>query len=283
MTAAFDPRLVQVTLDLPNGPQMFQDLAIMAQGRIFASPIQNTCEAKIFNIKKETIDYIVTQASPLKTPRTPINMALDVGRQSYGIFRLFQGNVIAAEVTQPPDIGVVLRSLTSNFLTGAIQGVQQTPSASLFDIALNLAQRGSWILNFQAKDKQINNYTFTGSVNAEMKYLQAVGGINVFVSPDNTTLYVIDADKAIEGQPILINAANGMVGIPQVTDSGINVRVMINNAIKLGGSVTIESTLNPAANGTFKVVQILYDLANRDHPFWYNLYCSNLAYYQGTT
>lgn len=283
MTAAFDPRLVKVTLDLPGGTQEYQDIAIFAQGRLFGSPIQNVCECKIFNLTKQNTDFIVTQASPLKSPRTPIFMALDVGRQSYGTFRLFQGNVIAAEVTQPPDIGICLRSLTSNFLTGAIQGVQQGGSTSLMRISQAIAARGGWVLNFQATDKQIANYSFTGSVNAEMQYLQNIGGINVFTSADDSTLYVIDATKPIDGDPILISPATGMVGVPQVTDSGVNVRVMINNGIKLGGSVTIQSDLNPAANGTFKVVQILFDVANRDNPFWYSLYCSNLAYYQGTT
>ena len=60
------------------------------------------------------------------------------------------------------------------------------------------------------------------------------------------------------------------------------VKLMMDNSIELGGSVSVQSDLNPAANGTYKVVQANFEVASRDHPFWYTLYCSNLAYYQGT-
>ena len=71
------------------------------------------------------------------------------------------------------------------------------------------------------------------------------------------------------------------MGIPQVTQQGVNVTVMINPEIQLGGTVTIDSAMNPAANGTYKVIKINFEIANRDEPFWYILETSNLGYYQG--
>lgn len=282
MTQAFDPRLVKVTLDLIDGSHVYEDLAIFAQGRLFGSSLQNTCQVKLFNLTADHRNYIITQASPLKTPRTPINIALDIGRESYGTFRLFQGYVIAADVTQPPDIGVVLESLNSNFLSGAILGTNQPAISSLHQIAQRIADRYKLALDFQATNQQIENYSFNGSLTQELRRFEQLGKINAFVSPDNTTLVILDANKAAKGDVILINAATGMVGIPQVTDSGVTVRMMINPNVRLGGTINIQSELNPAANGEFKVVQIHYMLANRADPFWYILECSNLAYYQGT-
>jgi hypothetical protein len=57
---------------------------------------------------------------------------------------------------------------------------------------------------------------------------------------------------------------------------------MADNTVQLGGSVTIQSLENPAANGTWKIIKIDYEVASRDQPFWYTLSCSRLAYYQGT-
>ena len=99
---------------------------------------------------------------------------------------------------------------------------------------------------------------------------------------DNGTLIITDADKALTGAPYLLNSATGMVGIPQVTDMGVIVKMMVNNVIQIGGSVTIQSTTNPAANGIYKIMQIEYEIASRDTPFWYTLVCSNLSLANGT-
>lgn len=283
MTAAFDQRIIKVGLQFDDGVVTFEDLAIQARGRKFASSCMNECEARIFNLTKQQQNYVLTKASPLAQPgkeRTPINLTLDVGRQSYGTFRLFEGYVFQCGATQPPDIGITLRSLTSNFLTGVIAGSAQPDNTLLSVIAAGVAKSNSLTLEFKATDKQINNWSVSGSVLQQVNMLGQVGGVDAFV--DNNTLVVLDSNKSRTEGPRLINASTGMVGIPQVTDSGVLVRMMVDNSIELGGSVTIESALNPAANGTYKVVQLNFDVATRDQPFFYTLVCSNLAYYQGT-
>ncbi|WP_422930146.1 baseplate hub protein [Singulisphaera sp. PoT] len=283
MTAAFDPRIVRVGFDLPSGHVDLEGLAIYASGRKYASGIQAECTCRVFNLTRERQNSILTTASPLLKQgqeRTPINMTLDVGRESYGTFRLFEGYVFQGGMTQPPDIGILLRSLTNNLLTGVIAGASQPRTALLSVIARSVAQANGLTLSFQAADKQINNWSVSGSAQQQINRLGQVGGVDAFV--DNSTLVVIDSGKARDGDSVLINAQTGMVGIPQVTDIGVAVRVMINNAIQVGGSVTIESELNPAANGTFKVIQLNFEVASRDQPFWYTLVCSNLAFYQGS-
>ena len=98
---------------------------------------------------------------------------------------------------------------------------------------------------------------------------------------DNGTLIVTDAGKPVTGSPYILNSGTGMVGIPQVTDMGVIVKMMVNNTIQIGGSVTV-STTNAAANGTYKIMQIQYEIASRDTPFWYTLVCSNLGLFNGT-
>jgi hypothetical protein len=105
---------------------------------------------------------------------------------------------------------------------------------------------------------------------------------DVVASADNGKLLVIDANKAKTGGSRLINLATGMVGIPNVNESGVTVKMLVDNSIELGGEVQIESQINPAANGSYRVAQINFDVANRSEPFFYTLLCSNLVYLQGT-
>lgn len=280
MTSAFDQRVVKVGLEIDGEVVTFEGLSIYASGRKYANVLSGECHAKIFNVTKAQQTYILSQFSPFNQRRNPINMTLDVGRESYGTFRLFEGGVFQCGATQPPDIGIFLRSLSNNFLTSVIAGATQPPQASMKTIAQSIAKAGGLTLDFQATDKQVGNWSVNGSLWQQVNKLGQVGGVDVFV--DNTTLVVLDGDKSRAGEPRLIDATNGMVGVPQVTDTGVLVKVMIDNSIQTGGSVTVSSEINPGANGTYKVAQLNYEVASRDQPFWYTLGCSTLSYYQGT-
>jgi hypothetical protein len=309
MPSFFDSCLVEVTLQVAGQPLILSGLNIISSGTKYANDISAECECRIYNLTREQQNNILTTASPLYKcecriynltreqqnnilttasplykagqPRTPINMTLCIGRESYGTFVLWKGYVFHSGMTQPPDIGIVLRVLTNNLLTGLIAGVNQPQTALLSVIARGVAQANGLTLAFQATDKQVNNFVVNGSAQQQLHALGQIGGIDVI--NDNGELVIIDSVKARAGDNIVIDAANGMVGIPTATDTGVLVRVMATNAIKVGCGVTIDSQLNPAANGTYKVIQLGFEVASRDQPFWYNLYCSNLPLYQGTS
>ena len=114
----------------------------------------------------------------------------------------------------------------------------------------------------------------------QIQKLNAMG--DVIACVDNRKLLVIDANKPKAGGVRIINMSTGMVGVPTVNEAGVNVRMLIDNSIELGGQVRLESQINPAANGDYRVAQINFDIANRHDPFWYSLLCSNLVYLQGT-
>jgi hypothetical protein len=288
---------VEVVITLPGQTYTFSNqnpsLSIYASGSKFGTAIQNTCECRIFNLTSQLRNEILTLASPLLSPppnnpaasqqttRPPVILSLKVGRVSTGTFLLFTGNVISCEVTQPPDIGIVLRSLTNNYQTAIMAGIQFPALTRLSDISQEIALKNGLFLDFEATDKNVGSYSFTGSLQNNIVKLNQMGGVQAGV--DNSTLWVIDAGKARKNTGFTITDSSGMVGIPQVTDQGVTVRAMINSAIQIGGSVTINSLTNPAANGTFKVAKMDYEIASRDQPFWYTLLCSNLGVFQGQT
>jgi hypothetical protein len=281
MSSAFDSRLIEVDIVLPDATLTFtQDFAIYANGQKFFSTNAAVCECRIFNLTPSQRNQIITLASPLKQPRTKVLMNVKVGRVSTGLSLLYTGQVILADVMQPPDIGIVLRSLANNFLTGQIENVQYAANSSITQIAEGTAKAGGWNLNNQCTSKTINNFGYTGTPLDGVEKLNQMGAIQACV--DNGTLIITDASKAVNGAAYVLNSSTGMVGIPQVTDQGVIVKMMINNTIQIGGSVTVQSTTNQAANGTYKIMQIEYEIASRDQPFWYTLVCSNLGLFNGT-
>jgi hypothetical protein len=292
VASAFDPRVVEIDLELPGQTYTFRNqdpsLSIYASGTKFGSASMNSCDCRIFNLTKQLRNEILTLASPLlapppnnpaAAPRKPVVLSLKVGRVSTGTFLLFTGNVVTCEVTQPPDIGIVLRSLTNSYNMSLLLGLQQPAVTRLSEIAQAVAQSNGLFLDFEATDKNVGNYSFTGSLQNNVVRLNQMGGVQAGV--DNNTLWVINAGSARKNTGFTVTDSTGMVGIPQVTDQGVTVRVMIHPAIQVGGTVTIKSLTNPAANGTFKVAKMDYEIATRDQPFWYTLLCSNLGVFQG--
>lgn len=282
MVSAFDNRIITMDMTFPDGKsQSFgEGFSIYASGSIFGSAQMNTCECRIFNLTRELTNYILTQASPLKSPRTPILLSLNVGRASYGTFLLFIGNVISCDITQPPDKGITFRALNNNFFTGAVISSQMPAITLLSTIAQSVAASMNLTLINQSTDKQIDNWSFTQGSTHGIEKLNQLG---VKAACDGAgNLIVLDPGKSLNTAPFILNASTGMIGIPQVTDVGVNVKMMINNSIKLLGSVTIQSDINPAANGTFTIIKINYEVATRDQPFWYTLVTFKPGYYPGT-
>ena len=278
---AFDPRLVEVDLQFPAGGSYTfnQDFSIRASGTKFTNATQSACELTIFNLTKDLRNTIITNSSPLGNRTNLPNVSLKIGRESYGTFLLYTGQVIAANITQPPDIGITLRALTNNALQGAIAATQQPSNTQLSTIAQGVATSLGATLDNQATNKQISNFSYTGTPIDGVSKLNECGGIQAFC--DNNTLVVLNSSAARNGAPRVLNLSNGMVGIPQVTEQGVCVKMMADNTIQLGGSVTVQRVENPAANGTWKVIKVNYEIASRDTPFWYTLNLSRLAYYQG--
>lgn len=275
-----------MTLQLATGIVEYSGVSIMASGRKYDASIPSDCEARIYNLTSEQRNNILTQASPLKLGKNiPVNMVLSAGRESYGTFILYQGNVISCDVTQPPDIGIGLRAITLGGAQGLIVQNSHPAIATVVSIAQSIADSLGVGLNYTAltNNKQIDNYSYTGSALKQVEKLNQMGGVKARIDDATHTLVLQDADKPSSKEPIQINANTGMVGVPQVTEMGVVVKVMINPQIKLGHPINITSLINPAANGLYYVIQINFEVANREEPFWYILSCLTPDKYLGGT
>lgn len=279
--SAFDGRLVEVDIAFPEGsPYTFdQNFMIKATGTKFASANQASCELTIYNLTRTLRQELITACSPLGNRDNLPTVSLKIGRVSTGSFLLYVGNVISANLTQPPDIGMTFRALTNNALLGAIAATQQPALSSLNTISQQVADLGKLTLDYQATNKNISNFSYLGNPLDGVSKINDCGGVLAYC--DNQTLVVLDSGKPRISPPRVLSQSTGMVGIPQITEQGVVVTMMADNSIVLGGQITIQSELNPAANGTWFIIRIDYDVSSREQQFFYTLLCSRLAYYTG--
>lgn len=268
MATELDPRLVSVSIEVSGGTKTYsQPMMIKVTGTRYANALQNDAEIIIANLNKSTQDYLLTETSPFNRNRTPKLITVRAGRESYGTTLIYSGNVVVSRATQPPDIGVVLKCLTGNFLKGNIIARNQPGQATLSQIAKGVSQDLSTLLTFQAKDRNIANYTFSGGALNQVSALNALGGINAFV--DNGVLFVKDGQVPLTGYTKILNAEAGMIGIPEFTEQGVRVKFLLDNKTTLGGALQITSQIYPAVNGRYVIYKLGFDIATRDVPFYY--------------
>lgn len=263
----FDLRVVKVTIDINGTATTYENLAITAQGTKYANALQNECTVTIANLKKETQDYLLTETSPFNLNQSPKTITVEAGRQSYGTKVIFRGNIIRSSLTQPPDVTIKLNCLTGNFIKGNVLAKSQPSNVQLSVVSKQIAQDLNTVLNFQASDKNLSNFSFNGSSAKQVNNLAFVGGVNVFV--DDNTLVVKDMGVPLQNVETVVNAGTGMVGIPEITEQGVRVKFLLDANTRVGGLIKVTSTENPSVNGDYVVYKLAFDIANRDEPFYY--------------
>lgn len=91
--------------------------------------------------------------------------------------------------------------------------------------------------------------------------ITSIAGIDWF--EDNEKAYFHKPGEAVETIPIQVNEQTGMVGVPKITDTGIQVSTLLNPAVALGGLIELESIEKPETTGKWKVTKLTVDGDNR--------------------
>lgn len=269
MMNEIDPRLVTLVIETSQGVMSFdQGYTIKAQGIRIAGNVNSETTIQIFNLKVETRDFLLSQLSPFSLNPAPSKVSLYVGRKSYGTFLIFTGQVVVSSPTQPPDIGITLKALNNFGNLAVLQSVSAAPLTTLKTIAAQLAAASNLTLKYEAMTvPNIANFTFNGSATDQLKLLSDLGNVDAY--SDNMNLIVKDRGMPLKGSTRVLNMNTGMVGVPDVTQQGGRVKMFVDNTVEPGGSITIQSQVNPAANGTYYIYQLGFEIASRETPFYY--------------
>lgn len=268
MVAAFDNRLLKLDVALDGQTVSYeQDFYIYASGTKYTNGNIGEAIIRIDNISKVTRNLLITKTSPWVQPRKYVNITLSAGREGGGLFVLFQGQAFACNPTQPPDIGLIFKSLTQSFMLGNIGAFGAQNITSLKLISQKVADDIGVTLDFQATEKNVENYSFNGAALKQVQKLNQIGGVSAFV--DNGKLIVLNSQTPRKSAKVLVNSNTGMIGVPEITEVGVRVRMLISNEIKVGDPVTIKSEINPAASGDYYIFKLAFEVASWEPPFYW--------------
>ena len=268
MPQELDPRIIKISIGVNGRLKTYSSpMNLRATGTKYANALQNECTVILSNLDKPTQDFILTETSPYVLNRTPKLVIVEAGRVSTGTTVIYRGNVTKAVVSQPPDVSVTLNCLTGNFLKGNIITRNYGALTPLETICRGVSQDTDTILNFQATNQNVGNYSHGGGALNQVELLNGMGGVNAFI--DDNQLIVKNSMVPLTGIVRILSARTGMIGIPEFTEQGIKVKMLLDNQTRLGSGLRIISEQYPAANGDYVIYKLGFDVASRDVPFYY--------------
>ena len=264
-----------MSLEVNNGTKVYASpLNIKATGTKYANALQNEANITLFNLEKSTQDFLLSETTPFNLSTTPKILTLSAGRESYGLAKIFVGNIVSSSLSQPPDIGITLKCMTGNFLKGNVVGNNFGKSASLKEVGQNVASQLGYAYLYEADDKTITNYSFSGSAPKQLQLINSLGGVNAFVN--DGTLYMKNAMVPLKGTTRILDASSGMIGIPEFTEQGLRVTFLLDNKTTIGGGLQIKSEVYPAINGNYVIYKLGFNITTRDTPFYYIAECARI-------
>jgi hypothetical protein len=264
---AFDPRIIRLTIEVGNYAKVYEGLYIDASGTRYANPNQNECTVQISNVDKDTRNYILTETSPFNKNRVRKRMRLEAGRRDAGVGIIFEGDIIKADVSQPPDVVLTIKALTGNYDKGNIVQRNGGSATSLKSLSKSVANDLGLQLNFQATDKQIASYSYTGSSIKQVDKLAEAGLVDAYV--DNGVLVVKNMNVPLTGNTRILNKGSGMIGIPELTEHGVKATFLLDTQTVVGSGLSIQSDMNPTANGDYAVYKLGFQISNYQEPFYW--------------
>ena len=262
-----DKRLLRIAIQIGGQVKYYEDLKIEVSGSKYNNAIANEATVKITNIDRKTRDYILTETTPFRTGAINQKIIVYAGRESIGYSVVFIGDIFRATVSQPPDIGLTIKCMTGFASQSNIIANTQGKESPLKTISKSVADSLGLQLVFEATNKKIANYNYTGSAFQQVNNLSQIGGVNAFIDDDK--LIVKNYNEPIIGGIKIIKEETGMIGIPEITEYGVKVKFLWDASTSIGQAIQVESKLNPAVNGNYTIYKLTFDLANRDTQFYY--------------
>ena len=257
---------MRIGIEVSGRTRFYSDLALTATGTKFQNPNQGECTVTITNLEKSVRDFILTETSPFNRNPSRKRLTVEVGRRSSGLNLLYTGTIFRSTVTQPPDQVLSIRCLTAQFSKGDIIASALPGNVPLSRIARQVADDIGIGLNFQATDKNIGNYSFTGAAIKQVEKLAEAGAVNAYI--DNDVLIVKDDNRPLTGRIRTLSSESGLIGIPEPTEQGIRVTMLYDHQTVLGGGLDLVSTQYPNLNGRYVIYKLSYYVTTRDTPFY---------------
>lgn len=206
---------------------------------------------------------------------------------------LFSGRAIQAIPTSYPDVILEMNGMSGLEWWGEKMETSKSDT-TVMDLIDTAAQKMGYQVNVDDKlrknnellNKSIENYSFTGSPMDMLQECQnMMGGVSsdpqtVFISVNNDQINIWSPSVESKNKKLLISKDTGMIGLPQPTETGCKVKILMNTGISTGDVVEVKSERIDVLNGDYYVIGITHEGETRGKSWYSTLTCALVSNYK---
>lgn len=243
----------------------------------------------IDNLKADDVAYISTNTALFQNRRRKIEFYC--GYEG-NVRRLFDGEILEAVPHGQPDTSLEIKAWTSIYSMG--KKIKITgKNVKLLELLRDAVKENGYELDCPASlqnssqlQKVISDFSFTGSAMEYLFYvIRAITG-SVIVKDQimfiiqNQMVSVAWATKKNKtpntnmlNTNVQINASTGMIGIPEPTQCGVNIRTILDVSLNVGQTIDFLSSKIPIYNGEYNIYGLNYHGCTRSNDYYNDLIC----------
>lgn len=200
--------------------------------------------------------------------------------------KLFDGQISQAVPTGQPDTSVMITAWSSIYTMGENIRVEKKKNKyiDLLEDATKECGMGLDIpIDIRKSSRMqevVEDFSYTGS---QYNYLATVirditglnfvnGGITITIQ-NQVVCVRWTTDENTRNSIVEVNSGTGMVGIPEPTSTGVEIKMLLDVSLQAGMMINLTSEIMPLYNGKYNVYGITYRGNVRDTDFYTDLQC----------
>lgn len=277
-------RALEVTFTFPDGsPPVTYDERFTIEVDSLGNMIDvwSRATVRIYNLNQTLRDQLTSWCNPFnnRTRQMPyVTIEIKIGRRGAKktpLKPLFKGVVAMVTQTAPPDICVTMECETCyEWVSMAvpnetIPGQGLAINADVKTILQKTADIMGLTLIYKAKQLTITRFVAPPNIRAVPTAIMDFFRGRIFVYTDGISLIATDPNAPINQEVIMnVSSDTGMIGMPKVTQWGVDVVVLGDFPISLGDSFKLKSLLVKGVDGFWVTNSIRYSLKTRAND-WY--------------
>lgn len=193
----------------------------------------NTAEISIYNMTSE-VRSLISQAG--------LKVRLDAGYED--LHKVIFEGVVNNVTVEKEATDIITTLYCSSDLTGLANDVSDTLNGvNITDYLSNLCKKNGIRLEMKRIDKSITEYSVDGSVAQTIARICSLFGLSYSV--DNGMIRIISDDIASndvrEDEIIVITPTTGMLGNPEITEEGCNIKTLLDCRYHVNGYYRLEA------------------------------------------
>lgn len=279
------------TLDVLSNQKVLDGLNIRFSATVHSQAgIPAEARIEVYNLNRKDLQFLSTCAATWAQKQTLFQ--LYAGYEG-DVKMIYSGQIMEAIPGSYPDVILSVRGISDIKWWGHNIEFQKS-NVTVMDLIDYAAKEMGYEVNIDDNlrknnpllNKSRDDISFQGSPMELLEKAQSmVGGVSgdpqtVFINTANGQINIWSPSVSSGRAKLVISKKTGMIGLPSPTGTGCEVKILMNNGIKTGDIVELQSERVDVLNTDYYVIAITHEGELRGNTWYSTLKCARVSNYK---